>query len=181
MHLATTTQTRMGKRGGFEITPKVQLRMKAALSKFWVLTTVESPLRQRRFLDLAAANTGSAHANALAGAFHYRMYALKIQVPATLRHVMGVADTVAELRATAADFTHFCHTNKLLPDNEPSPINNQSSKPRRGVQRFGELLPRLRVAMIPHASARFRLNPDWLRLHHTGNVTVLPQLWQMGT
>ena len=47
--------------------------------------------------------------NALTCAFNQRMHGLQIDVPATLRHVVGMADAMPELRTTAADFTDSCH------------------------------------------------------------------------
>ncbi len=61
------------------------------------------------FLNLAVANAGGANTQALASTFNNSMDILQIQVPATLRHIMGVADATPELRSATADFTNFCH------------------------------------------------------------------------
>lgn len=56
-------------------------------------------------LDLAVSNTGCAHADTLPSALHHRVDGLKVKVPTPLRNVVGVADTVAELRTAPANFT----------------------------------------------------------------------------
>ncbi len=65
------------------------------------------------FLNFAAADAGGADAHALRTAFHQRPNGLQIYIPATLRHVVGMADAVAELRPAVADFTFFCHKTEL--------------------------------------------------------------------
>jgi hypothetical protein len=66
------------------------------------------------FLNFAVADAGSANTDTLAGALDERMHALQVQIPAPLRHVMGVADFMPELWSTATDFTNFCHRKLLL-------------------------------------------------------------------
>ena len=66
------------------------------------------------FLDFFVLNAGSAHADALGSACHHGMNLLQVDFPATRRHIMGVAHTVAELRAAAANITHLRHSNTLL-------------------------------------------------------------------
>ena len=66
-------------------------------------------LGQRRFLNLAAADAGSADTQALARALYYRMNRMQIQVPTTLGHIMRMTDPMPELRPTATNFTRFCH------------------------------------------------------------------------
>jgi len=90
-------------------------RQGAAQSKFVSLFAPDLWLCQRCFLNLAVSNTGGAHTNALARAFYHCVYRLKVQVPATLRHIVCVTDTISELRSTTAEFTYFCHTKKLPP------------------------------------------------------------------
>ena len=51
----------------------------------------------------AAAQAGRAHADALGGSAHAGVHRTQIHVPAPLGDVMGVADTVSELRLLAAD------------------------------------------------------------------------------
>jgi len=60
-------------------------------------------------LDFAVANARSANANSLPCPFDQGVDALEIQIPAPLRHIMGVADLMSELRTPATDFTNFCH------------------------------------------------------------------------
>ena len=70
---------------------------------------------ERRLLDLTAANTGRADANALAGPVDNGMDGLQIQIPAALGDVMGMTDTMPELRTATADFTNFSHKNTPWP------------------------------------------------------------------
>jgi hypothetical protein len=42
------------------------------------------------------------------------MNRFQIQIPATLRDVVGVTDTISKLRSATAYFTNFCH-NTLVP------------------------------------------------------------------
>jgi hypothetical protein len=60
-------------------------------------------------LDFAVADAGGADANPLTGALYERVHRLKIQIPAALCHIVGVADAMPELRSTTAHFTNFCH------------------------------------------------------------------------
>jgi len=60
-------------------------------------------------LHFAAADAGSAHAQALGGALDNRANRLQIEVPAALGHVVGVTDAVPELRAAATNVTYFRH------------------------------------------------------------------------
>lgn len=53
------------------------------------------------FLHFIGPDAGSAHPYAAAGAVNQGPYALQIQIPAPLRHVVGVTDTVTE-NGTAA-------------------------------------------------------------------------------
>lgn len=57
----------------------------------------------------AAANTGRADPHALTRAFHQRVHGLEIEIPTPLRDIVGVTDSMSELRPAAADFTYFCH------------------------------------------------------------------------
>ncbi len=60
-------------------------------------------------MDFAVANAGSAGAEAFVGPGDDGAYSLQIDVPATVGHVMGVADLVSELRTFATNFTNSCH------------------------------------------------------------------------
>jgi hypothetical protein len=66
-------------------------------------------------LHFAVTDAGRANFDALAGTFDQCMNTLQVQIPTTLRHVMGVADAIPELRATTADFTSFCHKTHSCP------------------------------------------------------------------
>ena len=59
--------------------------------------------------DFAAAQAGSANSNALALASNPSMHRTQVDVPAPLRHIVGVADAVSRLRLLAADITLLCH------------------------------------------------------------------------
>jgi hypothetical protein len=48
------------------------------------------------------------------------MNTLQIQIPTTLRYVVGVADAITELWTTTADFTSFCHRKHTPAQQEPS-------------------------------------------------------------
>lgn len=58
-------------------------------------------------LHFAVPNAGGTDAQTLTGALYQGMHGLQIQIPATLGHIMGMADTMPELRPAAADFTNF--------------------------------------------------------------------------
>lgn len=66
-------------------------------------------LSEARFLDFAATDAGSTNAQTLARTIYEGVNGLEIQIPAALGNVVGVTDTMPELRTTAADFTNFCH------------------------------------------------------------------------
>ena len=61
----------------------------------------------RRFLNLAVADAGRAHANALTATLNEGVHSLQIQIPAALGHIVGVADAMPELRSATAHFTYF--------------------------------------------------------------------------
>jgi hypothetical protein len=66
----------------------------------------------RQFLrldDFAAAEAGSADADALSLAADLGVHRTQVNVPAPLSDVVGVADAVARLRLLAADITLLCH------------------------------------------------------------------------
>ena len=50
-----------------------------------------------------------AYAQTLVGAFHNRADGAQIDIPATLGHVMGVADVVSKTRPFAANCAYLCH------------------------------------------------------------------------
>jgi hypothetical protein len=57
----------------------------------------------------AAAQAGSADAQALGCALHLSAYRTQIHIPTPLAHIVSVADSVSELRPFAADVTNLCH------------------------------------------------------------------------
>jgi hypothetical protein len=62
------------------------------------------------FQNFAVSNTRGADANAARGAVDQGAYRLQIHIPATLRNIMGVADSIAELRALSTNCANLCHT-----------------------------------------------------------------------
>lgn len=66
-------------------------------------------------MNFAVPNAGRADADALAGTLNHRVNRLKIQIPAALGDIVGVADAMPELRSATADFTNFCHMNTPAP------------------------------------------------------------------
>src|SRR5260370_9800449 len=68
----------------------------------------------RGFLDFAAANAGSAHAEPLARAFDDSPNRLQVQIPTPLADIVGVTDFVAELRTPATHIANSCHYGNLL-------------------------------------------------------------------
>ena len=70
---------------------------------------------ERRFLNFAAADAGSADAKAFAGPIYKSVDRLQIQIPAALGDIVGVTDTMPELRPAATDFTNFSHKNTPWP------------------------------------------------------------------
>lgn len=61
------------------------------------------------FLHFIGADAGSAHTYATAGAVNQGANTLQIQIPAPLRDVVGMADTVTENGAAATQFANSCH------------------------------------------------------------------------
>jgi hypothetical protein len=70
------------------------------------------PLRLDHF---PAAQAGSADPYTPGGALNLGMNRTEIDVPATLGHVMGVADVISKLRALPADFANLCHEFSRIP------------------------------------------------------------------
>jgi hypothetical protein len=62
-------------------------------------------------LNFAALNAGRANFNPLARALDDRVDFLQIDIPTPIAHIVGVADLVAELGTTTANFTHLRHLN----------------------------------------------------------------------
>ena len=72
--------------------------------------------RLRDLLDFTGANARCAHPDAAAGAIDEGADVLEIEIPAALGNVVRVADPIAELRATTADFANLCHKLIILAD-----------------------------------------------------------------
>src|SRR5690349_6134262 len=68
----------------------------------------------RGFLDFSVLNARGADSNALGRSRHHRVHALKVQIPAPLSQVVGVADAISKPRPASTDFTHFRHIRGLL-------------------------------------------------------------------
>ena len=75
-------------------------------------------------MHFAVADARGANANTLAGALYQRMNCLQIEIPPTLGDIVGVTDSMPELRPAATDFTNFCHKNTLplLPREQEIPL-----------------------------------------------------------
>ncbi len=63
----------------------------------------------RGLLDFPALEAGRADLNSLGRALHHRVNLLQIQVPAPLRHIVGMADAVAEPGTAATNIAHLRH------------------------------------------------------------------------
>lgn len=66
-------------------------------------------MNRLRLDDFAAAQAGSADADAFGSGAYAGVHRTQIDVPAPLGDVMGVADAVPKLRLLAADITLLCH------------------------------------------------------------------------
>jgi len=61
-------------------------------------------------LDAAGADASSADAHALVHAIDHSFHSSKIGIPAPPRHIIRVADVVAETRLLAANIAFHCHS-----------------------------------------------------------------------
>jgi hypothetical protein len=61
------------------------------------------------FLDFPAADAGGAHSQLAGAAIDARMHRAQVDVPASLAHVVGVADGISGLRPLAAHIANSCH------------------------------------------------------------------------
>ena len=61
-------------------------------------------------LDAAGADAGGADAHTLVHALNHSFHSPKIGIPPPPRHVIRVADVVAETRLLAADIAFHCHS-----------------------------------------------------------------------
>ena len=64
----------------------------------------------------AAAQAGSADAQALGCALHLSAYRTQIHIPTPLAHIVSVADPMAKLRPAAAHFANSCHKTEISCD-----------------------------------------------------------------
>lgn len=72
-------------------------------------TTVTYRRRSGDFLDFAVADAGSADLYSFRSAVDHGANPLQIHVPAPLRYVVSMANTVAELRPAPTNFTILSH------------------------------------------------------------------------
>ncbi len=61
-------------------------------------------------LDAAGADAGGADAHTLVHALNHSFHSPEIGIPTPPRHVIRVADVVAETRLLAADVAFHCHS-----------------------------------------------------------------------
>src|SRR5450631_17455 len=71
--------------------------------------------KKLRLNHFAAAQTGSTDAHVLVGRSHLGVNRPQVDVPAPLTNIVGVADSISELRPLAADITNSCHNSEVLP------------------------------------------------------------------
>jgi Protein of unknown function (DUF3738) len=89
------------------------------LSENWWRVELPGAIRKRiseelgDLLDFSIADARRADAHPTAGAIHQRADRLQVQVPASFRNVMSVADLIAENRLPAAYFTNLCHWTEI--------------------------------------------------------------------
>jgi len=70
-----------------------------------------------RLNDFATFQALSADAHAFAAGADFGAHGAQVHVPATLGHVVGVANIVSRLRLFAADSADLCHDSYLLRSN----------------------------------------------------------------
>ena len=69
---------------------------------------------QLRFDHFAAAQAGRAHADTSGGGADFGVDWTQVNIPASLSHVVRVADIVSKLRTLAAKIAYMCH--RTAPD-----------------------------------------------------------------
>jgi hypothetical protein len=67
------------------------------------------PTGRLALYDLACFDAAGADANAFVAAWNLCLNRAKIDIPATLGHVVRMRDLVSELRALTADFANLSH------------------------------------------------------------------------
>jgi hypothetical protein len=85
------------------------LKPKAECLSNYTITKLPNYSMVLGFLDFAAAQAGSADANALGCSLHPGVNRTKIDVPAPLGDIVGVADVISKLRPFAANLANLCH------------------------------------------------------------------------
>ena len=107
----------------------------------------------RSFLNFAVADAGGANAHAFSGTLDECVDGLQVQIPATLRYVVGMADPMPELRSATADFTNSCHKNTLRTHSRRARLSSTVPLPQTEGQpgllvreRFERFRQRLRLA-----------------------------------
>src|ERR1700686_2999883 len=80
-------------------------------------------------LDLAIADAGRADLHPATRAFHQSANRLQVDVPAPLRHIVGVADPVAELRPPPAYFANSCHKTEISLAFRKTQYTNAAGRP----------------------------------------------------
>ena len=137
-------------------------------------------------MNFAVTDAGGAHAHPLAGTLDQCVDRLQVQIPATLRNVVGMADAVPELRSATADFTNSCHKNTRRTHSRRARLSSTVPLPHTEGQ--PELLLRerfecLRQDFVPPLSnagerregANVRLNAKPLQGSAIGVAHVLPR------
>ena len=136
-------------------------------------------------MNFAVADAGGANAHPFTGTFDQSVDGLQVQVPATLRNVVGMADPMPELRSATADFTNSCHKNTLPTHSRRARLS--STVPLPYIEGQPELLVRERlecfrqrfVASLANAAERgesthVRLDAKPLQGSAVGVAHVLP-------
>jgi hypothetical protein len=74
-----------------------------------ILLLAERQMESLRLYNFPASQAGGANADPLGRTLHPRANRPEIHVPASLAHVVSVADVISKLRPLAADLTNLCH------------------------------------------------------------------------
>jgi len=82
----------------------------------------------------SVADAGGADAHPLPGTLDEGVDSLQVQIPATLRYVVGMADPMPELRSATTDFTNSCHKNTLRTHSRRARLSSTVPLPRTGEQ-----------------------------------------------
>lgn len=82
----------------------------------------------------AVADAGGANTHPLPSTLDECVDALQVQIPATLRHVVGMADAMPELWSATTDFTNSCHKNTLRTHSRRARLSSTVPLPDTGRQ-----------------------------------------------